>query len=57
MVLCDSDCMRRLYAEYGELYHCDRCKRTCQQLGWPSMLHCAALGFGSGTGKGVCRGA
>ena len=57
MVLCDSDCMRRLYAEYGELYHCDRCKRTCQQLGWPSMLHCAALSFRSGTGKGVCRGA
>jgi hypothetical protein len=42
LVRCDADCLRRLYADYGGNYNCNGCNRSCVDLGWPSMLHCAA---------------
>ena len=42
LVLVDSDCMRRLYALCGGEYHCNACRRSCAEMGWPSMHHCRA---------------
>jgi len=40
LVLVDSDCMRRLYEPFGGEYHCNACKRSSAEMGWPSMHHC-----------------
>ena len=49
-VLCDPTCMQSLYARDDGFYHCDGCKKSCVELGWPSMLHCA-----SGCEYDLCR--
>lgn len=41
LVLCDPDCMQRIYQHCGGLYHCDRCGKSCAELDCSSMYHCA----------------